>query len=63
MVEAFAVASEKDSTGKATSTLTLGMALAEEHDVTVRVDSDDSAATHDPLSFVEVSARLPTYPG
>lgn len=34
MVEAFAVASGKGGTGKTTSTLALGMALAEEHDVT-----------------------------
>ncbi|MFB6151137.1 MAG: AAA family ATPase [Haloarculaceae archaeon] len=39
MVEAFAVASGKGGTGKTTSTLALGMALAEEYDVTV-VDAD-----------------------
>ena len=35
MVEAFAVASGKGGTGKTTSTLALGMALAEQYDVTV----------------------------
>ena len=39
MVEAFAVASGKGGTGKTTSTLALGMALATEYDVTV-VDAD-----------------------
>ncbi|MFB6075149.1 MAG: P-loop NTPase [Haloarculaceae archaeon] len=39
MVEALAVASGKGGTGKTTSTLALGMALAEEYDVTV-VDAD-----------------------
>ena len=39
MVEAFAVASGKGGTGKTTSTLALGMALAEDYDVTV-VDAD-----------------------
>jgi len=43
MVEAFAVASGKGGTGKTTSALALGMALAEEHDVTV-VDSDTGMA-------------------
>jgi len=43
MVEAFAVASGKGGTGKTTSTLALGMALAEEHDVTV-VDADTGMA-------------------
>ena len=39
MVEAFAVASGKGGTGKTTTTLALGMALSERHDVTV-VDAD-----------------------
>ncbi len=43
MVEAFAVASGKGGTGKTTSTLALGMALAESHDVTV-VDADTGMA-------------------
>jgi septum site-determining protein MinD len=43
MVEAFAVASGKGGTGKTTSTLALGMALAEEHDVTV-IDADTGMA-------------------
>jgi septum site-determining protein MinD len=43
MVEAFAVASGKGGTGKTTSTLALGMALAREHDVTV-VDADTGMA-------------------
>ncbi|MFC7176263.1 AAA family ATPase [Halosegnis marinus] len=43
MVEAFAVASGKGGTGKTTSTLALGMALADEHDVTV-VDADTGMA-------------------
>jgi len=43
MVEAFAVASGKGGTGKTTSTLALGMALAETHDVTV-VDADTGMA-------------------
>jgi len=43
MVEAFAVASGKGGTGKTTSTLALGMALAEDHDVTV-VDADTGLA-------------------
>jgi len=43
MVEAFAVASGKGGTGKTTATLALGMALAEEHDVTV-VDADTGMA-------------------
>ncbi len=43
MVEAFAVASGKGGTGKTTSTLSLGMALAAEHDVTV-VDADTGMA-------------------
>lgn len=43
MVEAFAVASGKGGTGKTTSTLALGMALSDEHDVTV-VDADTGLA-------------------
>ncbi|MFB6142896.1 MAG: AAA family ATPase [Halorientalis sp.] len=43
MVEAFAVASGKGGTGKTTSTLALGMALADEHDVTV-IDADTGMA-------------------
>jgi septum site-determining protein MinD len=43
MVEAFAVASGKGGTGKTTSTLALGMALAEEYDVTV-IDADTGMA-------------------
>ena len=43
MVEAFAVASGKGGTGKTTSTLALGIALAEEYDVTV-VDADTGMA-------------------
>ena len=43
MVEVFAVASGKGGTGKTTSTLALGMALAEEHDVTV-IDADTGMA-------------------
>ncbi|MFC4358536.1 P-loop NTPase [Halobium salinum] len=43
MVEAFAVASGKGGTGKTTTTLALGMALAEDHDVTV-VDADTGMA-------------------
>ena len=43
MVEAFAVASGKGGTGKTTSTLALGMALADSHDVTV-VDADTGMA-------------------
>jgi septum site-determining protein MinD len=43
MVEAFAVASGKGGTGKTTSTLALGMALAEDHDVTV-IDADTGMA-------------------
>jgi len=43
MVEAFAVASGKGGTGKTTSTLALGMALAAEHDVTV-IDADTGMA-------------------
>ncbi|UPV72899.1 AAA family ATPase [Halorussus limi] len=43
MVEAFAVASGKGGTGKTTTTVALGMALAEEYDVTV-VDADTGMA-------------------
>jgi septum site-determining protein MinD len=43
MVEAFAVASGKGGTGKTTSTLALGMALADSYDVTV-VDADTGMA-------------------
>jgi len=43
MVEVLAVASGKGGTGKTTSTLALGMALAETHDVTV-VDADTGMA-------------------
>ena len=43
MVEAFAVASGKGGTGKTTSTLALGMALSDDHDVTV-VDADTGMA-------------------
>jgi septum site-determining protein MinD len=43
MVEVFAVASGKGGTGKTTSTLALGMALAESHDVTV-IDADTGMA-------------------
>jgi septum site-determining protein MinD len=57
MVEAFAVASGKGGTGKTTATLALGMALAEEHDVTV-VDADTGMANllfHAGLSDVETT--------
>lgn len=43
MVEAFAVASGKGGTGKTTATLALGMALAENYDVTV-IDADTGMA-------------------
>ncbi|MFB6096536.1 MAG: AAA family ATPase [Haloferacaceae archaeon] len=43
MVEALAVASGKGGTGKTTSTLALGMALAADHDVTV-IDADTGMA-------------------
>ena len=43
MVEAFAVASGKGGTGKTTTTLALGMALADRYDVTV-VDADTGMA-------------------
>jgi len=57
MVEAFAVASGKGGTGKTTSTLALGMALADEYDVTV-VDADTGMANllfHAGLADVEVT--------
>jgi septum site-determining protein MinD len=57
MVEAFAVASGKGGTGKTTATLALGMALAEEYDVTV-VDADTGMANmlfHAGLDDVEVT--------
>ena len=57
MVEAFAVASGKGGTGKTTSTLALGMALAESYDVTV-VDADTGMANllfHAGLDDVEVT--------
>ncbi len=57
MVEAFAVASGKGGTGKTTSTLALGMALADSHDVTV-VDADTGMANllfHAGLSDVETT--------
>ncbi len=57
MVEAFAVASGKGGTGKTTSTLALGMALAEEYDVTV-VDADMGMANllfHAGLADVETT--------
>ncbi|WP_336034943.1 P-loop NTPase [Halobacterium yunchengense] len=57
MVEAFAVASGKGGTGKTTSTLALGMALAEDYDVTV-VDADTGMANllfHAGLSDADVT--------
>jgi septum site-determining protein MinD len=70
MVEAFAVASGKGGTGKTTSTLALGMALADDHDVTV-IDADtgmanllfhagldDVAVTLHDLLIEDVSARV-----
>jgi septum site-determining protein MinD len=57
MVEAFAVASGKGGTGKTTSTLALGMALADEYDVTV-IDADTGMANllfHTGLEDVEVT--------
>ncbi|MFC6992451.1 AAA family ATPase [Haladaptatus sp. GCM10025707] len=57
MVEAFAVASRKGGTGKTTSTLALGMALAAEYDVTV-VDADTGVANllfHAGLADVETT--------
>ncbi|MFB6308796.1 MAG: AAA family ATPase [Haloarculaceae archaeon] len=57
MVEALAVASGKGGTGKTTSTLALGMALADDYDVTV-VDADTGMANllfHAGLSDVDTT--------
>jgi septum site-determining protein MinD len=57
MVEVFAVASGKGGTGKTTSTLALGMALAAEYDVTV-IDADTGMANmlfHAGLSDVDTT--------
>lgn len=57
MVEVFAVASGKGGTGKTTSTLALGMALAEDYRVTV-VDADTGMANllfHAGLTDVETT--------
>ncbi len=57
MVEVIAVASGKGGTGKTTSTLALGMALAADHDVTV-VDADTGMANllfHAGLADVETT--------
>jgi len=57
MVEAFAVASGKGGTGKTTSTLALGMALSDGHDVTV-IDADTGMANllfHAGLAEVETT--------
>jgi len=57
MVETFAVASGKGGTGKTTSTLALGMALAAEYDVTV-IDADTGMANvlfHAGLADVETT--------
>ncbi len=57
MVEALAVASGKGGTGKTTTTLALGMALADEYDVTV-VDADTGMANllfHAGLSDVDTT--------
>ncbi len=57
MVEAFAVASGKGGTGKTTTTLALGMALARDHRVTV-VDADTGMANllfHAGLADVDVT--------
>jgi septum site-determining protein MinD len=57
MVEAFAVASGKGGTGKTTSTLALGMALSERHDVTI-IDADTGMANilfHAGLEDVETT--------
>lgn len=57
MVEVLAVASGKGGTGKTTSTLALGMALAESYDVTV-VDADTGMANllfHAGLADVETT--------
>jgi septum site-determining protein MinD len=57
MVEVFAVASGKGGTGKTTTTMALGMALAEEYDVTV-IDADTGMANvlfHAGLEAVETT--------
>ncbi len=57
MVEAFAVASGKGGTGKTTSTLALGMALADTYDVTV-IDADTGMANilfHAGLSDIDTT--------
>lgn len=57
MVEVFAVASGKGGTGKTTSTLALGMALADSYDVTV-IDADTGMANilfHAGLADVETT--------
>lgn len=57
MVETFAVASGKGGTGKTTTTLALGMALADEYDVTV-IDADTGMANvlfHTGLSDIETT--------
>lgn len=57
MVEVFAVASGKGGTGKTTSTVALGMALADEYDVTI-IDADTGMANllfHTGLANVEVT--------
>ncbi|MFW5903295.1 MAG: P-loop NTPase [Halolamina sp.] len=57
MVDALAVASGKGGTGKTTATLALGMALADEYDVTV-VDTDTGMANllfHAGLADVDVT--------
>jgi septum site-determining protein MinD len=57
MVEAFAVASGKGGTGKTTSTLALGMALATDYDVTV-IDADTGMANllfHAGLDDVDIT--------
>jgi septum site-determining protein MinD len=57
MVEAFAIASGKGGTGKTTSTVALGMALADRYDVTI-VDADTGMANllfHAGLEDVETT--------
>jgi septum site-determining protein MinD len=57
MVEALAIASGKGGTGKTTTTLALGMALAQTHDVTV-IDADTGMANllfHAGLADVETT--------
>lgn len=59
MVEALAVASGKGGVGKTTSTLALGMALADEYDVTV-VDADTGMANlcfHTGLADVDTTLQ------